>query len=243
MNSLKERLALSAFQLKLIAFVCMLADHTAMVFLSEDSAVYLALRLMGRLAFPLYAFLIAEGARRTENTWKYLLRLGKFAVLSEIPYDLALGKGLWDWSSQNALFTLAFSLLGIHLYRLCNRKWPHSFLQLLGVGAVLLLAGIAGFTGMAYGVIGVILPFGLYIWLTEWGGNLRHLVFMALFLGVFWLSGTQVFALAAFLLILLYNGEKGTRLGKYWFYAAYPAHLLILYLIRLALLMSQNTIL
>ncbi len=237
-----DRKGLTAFHLKLIACACMLMDHVAVVLLEEDSPAYLALRLVGRLAFPLFAFLVAEGARRTANPWKYLLRLGVCALISEVPYDLALGTGPLDLSAQNVLWTLAFALLGIQIYRLANRRWPHSALQLLGIGGVLALSALAWLIRADYGAIGVLLPFGLYIWMTEWGGDRRRLIFLGLFLGIVWWNGSQqLFAVAAFPLMMFYNGRKGTEISKWWFYTAYPVHFLILYGLARLLLAGGNT--
>lgn len=110
---------LTGLQLKLIALAAMIVDHLGAVFFAADF-----LRAVGRVAFPLYAFLAAEGCRRTGSRHRYLLRLGLFALISEIPFDLAFGaffagKRLPSvdlLSHTNVFFTLFFAVACIHIY-------------------------------------------------------------------------------------------------------------------------------
>ena len=94
--------------LKLIAAALMLTDHVGSILLPE----VLALRCIGRLAFPLFAFFIAEGYARTRNFWKYLLRMAVFAVIAEVPFDLT-GGSVWDPDRQNVLLTFCIALLAL----------------------------------------------------------------------------------------------------------------------------------
>ena len=110
------RRGLSGSALKGIALVSMLIDHFAAVFymgsvvyagkLFMPYSMYIALRLVGRLAFPLFTFLLAEGFRHTRSVEKYLLRLFLFGLLSEIPFDLAFRRTWMSWDYQNVFFTL-----------------------------------------------------------------------------------------------------------------------------------------
>ena len=126
---------LSANTLKIIAIVTMFIDHFAAVFETElaDRFPFLVmenglnvLRAVGRVAFPIFAFLIAEGAKRTHNRWLYLLRLGVFAVISEIPFDLAFNDtsfetGVIEFESQNVFFTRFLGLLSIVVMQLLDK--------------------------------------------------------------------------------------------------------------------------
>ena len=121
---MKKR-GLSGSALKWIAVISMLVDHAAVVFFVASREVgrpllsadlYIVLRCIGRLAFPLYAFLLAEGFFHTRSVEKYLLRLFLFGVMSEIPFDLAF-RGVWlEGTYQNVYFTLALGLLAVWLW-------------------------------------------------------------------------------------------------------------------------------
>ena len=88
-GTLATRKPLTGYHLKLIALITMFIDHITVV-LVPSGTVYLVLRGIGRISFPIYVFLIAEGCRYTSDRFKYAMRLGAFALISEIPYDLAL---------------------------------------------------------------------------------------------------------------------------------------------------------
>lgn len=136
---------LTGFHLKWIALLAMVIDHIGVVFPSPEF-----LRAAGRLAFPIYAFLIAEGCRRTRSRKRYLLGLGAFALISEVPFDLAFGVILPDTSlphisflrHTNVFFTLFFAAAAIHIYETLRRQPWH--IQAAGTalgGAGILLEG------------------------------------------------------------------------------------------------------
>lgn len=114
-----QRRGLTGFQLKTIALSAMIVDHVGAVFFSPDF-----LRAIGRAAFPLYAFLVAEGCRRTGDRNRYLLRLGLFALISEVPFDLAFGAFFTGnrlpsvdlISHTNVFFTLFFAVACVHIH-------------------------------------------------------------------------------------------------------------------------------
>ena len=122
------RHGLNGNQLKLIAVISMLCDHAAIRLLAyglipvlyavgEDvlaerwNQVFWILRSVGRMAFPIYVFLLTEGFCHTRNRSRYALRLGVFALISEIPFDLLVYGKIWDTHSQNVFFTLFLSVL------------------------------------------------------------------------------------------------------------------------------------
>ena len=107
---------LSASGLKVIAMVCMLLDHTWGILMSG----HLWMTCVGRIAFPIFAFQIAEGYAHTKNFKKYLLRLFLFGLLSEIPYNYMTGGGWFNPFGQNVMFTFCIALLVI---RLIDKAW------------------------------------------------------------------------------------------------------------------------
>ena len=112
---------MSAFTLKLIALVTMIIDHVGAIFFPQ----FIWLRYIGRLSMPIYAFLLVQGYMHTRNFNRYALRMGIFALLSEVPYDL-LFQGTWlEFQRQNILFTFLTALFVMKLR--CFREKPQYF--------------------------------------------------------------------------------------------------------------------
>lgn len=236
----KTNLGVNSFVLHLIAMFLMLCDHLWASFVPIDLLTWL-----GRIAFPLFAFMIAEGYAHTKNLKKYLLRLLFCALLSEIPFDLFCS-GSWFYPfHQNVLWTFLLALLGIHVIELIRKrkKW---WLTILVAGGVILAAYLLGFIAMTdyygYGVLTVI---GFYflrgrkwycllgqaalLWWINWemmGGLTVPIVLADHTFEI----PQQGMALLAMIPILLYNGKQGphNRVIKYIFYLFYPVHLLVL---------------
>ena len=226
---------LSGSMLKLLAVVSMLIDHTASVLLRSSPIVlltigrrtlklYTAMRLIGRLAFPIFAFLLVEGFLHTHDRRKYGTRLLAFAVISEIPWDLEHTAAMFRWSSQNVFFTLFVGYLGLCVVeRLLKSeegrvKYTLALLALL-VASVLLKSD--------YGCSGFGFVLTMYLLREQ---PLFQAVVGSCFLGSRWQAGI------AFIPLNLYNGERGFikgRILQILFYAVYPLHMLLLYYIRL----------
>ena len=134
---------MTGFQLKLLAMLAMTADHIGAVFFPEIPL----LRWIGRLAMPVLCFFIGEGLRHTRSPRRYLLRLTGFALLSELPFDLAFYGGI-ERGHQNAYFTLALGLLA--LWAIQSRGMEGWLLALTAALAAELL-------GCDYGMYGVLL--------------------------------------------------------------------------------------
>ncbi len=207
-----HRFGLSTFQLKWIAILSMLVDHIGMIFFPGVTA----LRIIGRLAFPIFCFVLVEGFYHTHNIWHYLGRLGVFALISEIPFDLARSGTWMDPEHQNVFFTLflGFAMLcGIQLY-------GGTLQRLLIIAAAVAFAALFS---TDYGALGVLLILVYAI--------LRDYKWPKLILGGLWnfcfRTRTQYFGVFAVLPLALYNGEKGQSM-KWFFYIFYPAHLLLL---------------
>ena len=243
-----EKKGLSSSALKIIAIVLMLVDHFAVVYhaeivsgLANGRAVYTLLRTLARVAFPVFAYLIAEGARRTSNINKYMLRLLAFAFVSEVPFDLAM-HGKWlEFTYQNVFFTLLMGLFCIF----CFQKLEHVLYGLPAVPVTLAMLWLAEFfVRNDYGAMGV-LVIVLFYWVQKAPKVVRILTVpvICLLLTVYPIvmdvgvlpervvfNDAELFAVAAAPLILLYSGKKGVKINRWFFYAFYPAHLFLLWL-------------
>lgn len=211
----KSGIGINSFILKWIAIIAMMIDHVGAVLYPQ----YLILRIIGRIAFPIFCFLLVEGAMHTSSIRRYEGRMLLFALLSELPFDLVFYEEV-TLEHQNVFFTLLIGLVMLDiLERTKNSYFP--FLAILGAIA------LAEILAVDYGAGGILLILCFYE-LYEWK-FLRQAAFVAmnfLYFGI----GVQAYAGLAAIPMLLYNGERGPRM-KQFFYLFYPAHLLILYLI------------
>lgn len=235
-----KKTGLSANTLKLLAIIFMLLDHLWATIIPGNKWM----NYVGRMAFPIFAFQIAEGYVHTSNYKKYAKRLLIFALISEIPFDLFYG-GNWIYPfHQNVLFTLLLGLMAIHQVDGIKdfksiKKSVQSAIKLVGI----LLIALLGLVD--YGVYGVLTVVAFYIFRDFKGARLCQLGAM-IWMNVIAFKGeyipltvlgqcleipTQGFALFALIPIWLYNGKQGTRnkWSKYGAYLFYPVHILILY--------------
>ena len=226
---LKSRLSgLSGVTIKMIACGSMLLDHLAKIVLIHipqadipvgpfPISICGILSAVGRMAFPLFAFLLAEGFRHTGNRTRYMVTVFLFGLLSEIPYDIAFYGTPLTWTGQNVMFTFSLGLAAMHLISICSRQW----LRYVVWVPLALLAQVAR---LDYGFIGV--AFAVFCYL-ERSGMLATVFAVS--------SGTvSPWSILAAPLMVGYNGHRG-RLSKgmkYIFYVFYPVHLAVLYLIR-----------
>lgn len=210
--------------------ILMSGDLNAMVaWITENATLYYAysiMRMIGRLGFPIFAFLLVEGFQRTGNVKRYVLRLGVFALISEIPFDLALSGQFMELSYQNVFFTLFIGLLTMVGFDAIEYKPWNKALKILLCGVVL-VAGmtLAQILKTDYAAIGVACIMVLYIFRRK-----KVMQIAAGAVAFLW----EITAPLAFIPIGFYNGKRGLKM-KYVFYVFYPAHLLILYLISMAM--------
>lgn len=222
--------------LKGIAAALMLTDHVGAILLPEVPV----LRCVGRLAFPIFAFFIAEGYAHTRDFGRYFRRLAILAVVSEIPFNLENG-AVFDLTRQNVLFTFCLALLTLRGLEALGRE--RGFGRWAGCGLVLAAGFAAGellrtdYGG--WGVVSVALlqlcRDGKYakLWLLLAMAAVNGLGMGSLTMPVF--GGEmpiQIFAVAALPVIWLYNGQAGPKGLRRAFYVFYPAHLLVLEGIR-----------
>jgi hypothetical protein len=223
---------MSGFWLKIIAMVTMLIDHGTAILVPYDSSFYVVGRSIGRLAFPIFCFLLVEGFLHTSNVKKYLLRLGVFALISEIPFDLAFNYRLVDVGSQNVFFTLFIGLLMLIGLKKINEKYKGQIINLFLSGTVILSASLVAWVfGTDYYYAGVLMILSFYLFRY----NKVLLTVALVIIYEYALGGIQILAVFAMIPIFFYNGQRGTKMNKYLFYAFYPAHIFILYLISLFL--------
>ena len=218
---------MSSFVLKLIACIAMLIDHVTATFVTSAGWMWTLGRGIGRLAFPIFCFLIVEGLIHTRNKKKYALRLLIAAVISEVPYDLMRFGKVWNFDSQNVMWTLLLGFLAIAMIEYVKTKFPGDMFKYntFSCLAILLCGVTALFFTTDYTIFGVTLIVSFYMFRG------RKLANFLMFLVLTWLfysnSTIQFAALLAYPLFLFYNGKKGMD-DKYCLYAFYPVHMLIL---------------
>lgn len=210
---------MTGFQLKLIAILTMAIDHIGyglVPYLSYEDPdmayLYPLCRGIGRLAFPIFCFLLVEGFVHTKNLARYMGRMALFALATEPFFDFFCTGTWFSMEGQNVLFTLLFGLLALASYN--KKDWPF-LLRLMGVAGAMALAH---FAGSDYGFYGVLVIFLFYLCRDlGWGG--KGLVAAA--------NLYQNWAALGVLLTGFYNGQRGQEI-KYFFYVFYPAHLLVI---------------
>ena len=209
----------------------MLIDHVGILFFPDEPL----LRVIGRVSFPLFAFLIAEGERKTSDSSRYLARLTAFAIISQLPYELFIRAAGVASVPINIFATLSFGLLA----RLLLKRFSLRY-SLPAVAVILFLSEYLSFDGGAYGIL-TILGSALFLSVRGWGT--AYLLSLPVIDAVIrFLYGTitiQFFAFCSVPVVMLYNGEKGRPLPRWFFYSFYPVHLLLLWLIWYALIRTH----
>lgn len=237
-----RKIGLSSTTLRFIAMFFMLLDHMwATVVTGNNWMTY-----VGRMAMPIFAFLVAEGYVHTKNLRKYKLRLLLFGLISEIPFNLMVAGGLFFPFHQNVMFTLLLGLLAIErIDGIRKNLTPKGIIAngLLGLGICVLSV----ITFVDYNITGVLTVVMFYmlrsipfapIWQLL-GMILINIVFrkgmyIPITIGTITFEFiTQGFAVFSLLFIWCYNGKKGysKKWVQYFAYAFYPLHMLVLYVI------------
>lgn len=225
---IQSQLNMNSFTIKLIAFSTMIIDHIGLFFFPN----IILLRIIGRLSFPLFAWLIANGASKTHSIKKYLLRILCLALVSQIPFTLANRFIDPNFSSLNVVFTLFLGLISVAFIQRFRNK-------LVWFLAITFLSIAASLLRVDYGPFGVILIATYYIFRN----NIKHLLFAQIFIFAFFnlLMGyngflsIETFGIVSLLFIVLYNGKQGVR-AKNIFYFFYPIQYIIIYLILIKFL-------
>ena len=309
-----KRKGISGSTIKIIAVIAMVIDHFAAVvlarqmiasgyldamnsgifeevmgWLNDNMLLYYSydlMRTVGRLGFPIFCFLMVEGFMRTKNIKSYLLRMGIFALVSEIPFDLAMTGKFFYWGYQNVFFTLflglftlwAFDFFGKQpfskfwgivaettgallpaayitmtlanlagverissillgcgvitiflaiLILVCNRKYGQEKVQTVcaDISVLLIVMYLADLLYTDYSGMGVLTIAVMYFFRKS---KVKSMVAGCIVL--FFMNINEWFAFLSIIPVAMYNGKRGLKM-KYFFYAFYPVHLLILYLI------------
>ena len=257
---------ITSAQLKWVAVATMFIDHCGASLLewkanyvrADNPELYAAIRqadglvrAVGRLAFPLYIFLLIEGFFYTRSRKRYLGRLLLFAALSEFPFDLAFyirpmdisRNAWWRLDHQNVFFTLSIGFLVIWVIETLRPKEWKGFtwdlIPRLLLGAAVLWGGIrlAKWMHTDYSWAGVsAICLGYLVRLTGY----RELELFGILAPLIRLNRLESVAILDFALISRYRGEKGkSRMGRWFFYAFYPVHLLIYGIIRVAFILPR----
>ena len=229
----KKYRCLSGSGLKILAIVTMVIDHIGAAFPRSTASVilhigqkrlmlYTVMRFIGRLSFPIFAFLLVEGFLHTRDRERYGIRLAVFALLSELPWNL-LHADAWRYETQNVFFTLLLGYLGLCLIERIQKeggKDPKTiFFLILSFAVSSVLKADYGSSGFGFILM-------LYLLRAQ---PLFQAVVGACFLTSRWQAGLAFFPIG------LYNGKRGFIHGKILsilFYAIYPVHMLILYWIK-----------
>ena len=239
-ETIQTRRGLSGTALKTIACVTMFIDHIgascveagllmpklASGTLTRSALGQLSLfqldrilRFTGRLAFPIFCFLLVEGFVHTHNVKKYVSRLFLFAFLSEVPFDLAFFRTLFEPENQNVYWTLALGVLAMAGLKHFEKSDGSASWQGLLCAAACVMAAEVLHTD--YNGVGVVIICALY--LTRASRKRQCIVGAILF-------AYELTAPLAFVLIWFYNGQRGRcpKWAQWAFYLFYPVHLLVL---------------
>lgn len=227
-------LRLSGSALKIIAVLSMVIDHCAYFLMEPDTLIYNMMRCFGRIAFPVFAFLISEGFAHTRSRTRYLLTLLGFAVISEIPWYLLNGID----GTHNVMFTLSLGVAALSVFdRLCEHGPLCCF-------SILIMCILAWWAGVDYDWRGVLMIVLFYIlrrqtiepWISRHNvcfplQSIIQILFTFPLMMHYGIAG----AILTSIVIFLYDGTRGHIKGavaKYSFYAFYPVHLFVISLIH-----------
>ena len=227
---------LSNFDLKLIAIITMTIDHIGVIF---GTPFYNFLRAVGRLSFPIFAFLLTEGYVHTRSFSKYFLRLLVLAVISEIIYDYVFYERFIYLGANNIFFTLALGLFTLFLLdksRCLVKKYFKDKIDLIIILPitylliVVIMGLIAEFLSFSYGMLGILIISFFYLFKNNFLLMVISVSISTLILG----EPMQYFSLFSLILICFYNKKLGKKC-KMFFYLFYPLHILVLGLINMLL--------
>lgn len=227
MPSVQTRFGLTGNQLKIIAMITMTIDHIGATLLPG----WRILRIIGRLAMPIYAYMIAEGCHYTHDRRKYFLRLAGLALVCQVVY----------WIAEQSLYQCILVTFSLSVGLICTveqaqrEKTPVAAFIAAAVFAGILFVCeglpkmVPGFH-VDYGIWGVMLPVILYF-----GGRSIWAFLLGTALLCLALKGIEWWAMAAVPLMALYNGQRGKHRLGWFFYLYYPLHLVVIHGISLLL--------
>ena len=217
--------------LKIIALITMTVDHIGYNICDNN----LIMRGIGRIAFPIFAYMIAEGCKYTRNRKKHLLTISLCGICFQTVYSL-----IYQSFYLNIFITFTFSVILIYTFDCINKEKPSSFMPFLTaiittVIITVILPKINENICVDYGLIGVLIP--LLIYISENPKSKLIILSVGLILNCinfedFTFMPIKLAALGAVILLTFYNGERGKLNLKYLFYIYYPLHLAVIYIIN-----------
>lgn len=251
-KTIQVKKGITGSTLKIIALIAMLIDHIAAIildnlllsrglaeidpsntnaiveFMKVNGGLYyldLAMRMIGRIGFPIFCFLLVEGFIHTRNVKKYAFNLGIFALISEIPFNVAFTKNPWDVTYQNVFFTLFLGLMVMIGFKYISEKFQDRNDLSMILNFLVLMAGmtLAFFLKTDYSYMGVATIAVMY-----WFRKNKMAAGAAGCATLCLMSVAEIPVVLSLVPIYLYNGKRGWNM-KYLFYMFYPAHILILY--------------
>ena len=213
---------LSGSALKVIAVISMVSDHCAYYLMEHDTMIYEAMRCFGRIAYPVFAFLMAEGFRHTRNRMRYFLLLLGFAVISEVPWYLLNGAD----GTHNVMFTLVLGAMALAASEALKKD------GILCGAVILSIAFFASWSGVDYEWRGILMIVIFYLLGVSERNSLvfNRLVQLGYTFPLMMYYGI-VGTILSCIVIFLYDGRRGFVQGnvaKYGFYAFYPIHLFVI---------------
>lgn len=241
MKSLRT-FGLSSNLLKIIGALTMLVDHIGVIMFPQVKI----LRIIGRIAFPIFAFLISEGCRYTKNKKVYFFRMLILGLATSVVYCIVQKEIYLD-----TLMTFSFSIIIIFLIQEVQNKNSTSTKKICCLFALSLLIFalyiLTQYVTVDYGFWGIMLPVFPALFVNENNNNrllICNLRFCFFAVGLilmsiiyFKINRLQIYSLFSLVLLAMYNGEKGFKLPKYFFYIFYPAHIAVIWLVDFILKM------
>lgn len=266
MNSVLVKDGLTLAKIKIIAYLTMLIDHIAeCIYLpylkltmtgaeAQNDLLYICMRIVGRMAFPLFCFMLIEGIRHSRSRRNYLVRLFVMAVVSEPCFDLALSGRLWDASSQNVCITLFIMAIMLILFERYERTITNILGRLCAIAATIIVAATCTYILKTdFNISGVIIVTAIY-YLRPYLVNYLDVAIVLSSIGIYlsyfvkyfikypshridgidwqWYINKawtlQMWVPLSLIIIRMYYGKKGRTLPKLFYYGFYPVHLLVL---------------
>ena len=231
---MKNNIGINGAILKTIALISMTLDHIAGILIPEDTVYYYIFRGIGRIAFPIFCFLLAEGMYYTKNRCSYLMRISLLAMISQIIYS-------YGFDNLNVLFTFTLGILLIMIsdridcIYIKNKIFTICLNVFLKISVLFVICYLAEEINADYAEIGIINIYAGYFFIKkskkEESFNLAKLSSPIICcFDIF-----QLPAISAIIPLMLYSGDKGKQ-NKKFFYIYYPVHLAILFIIKQLLL-------
>lgn len=236
----KTAIGFTQNQMKLLAAAAMVLDHVGMELLPQ----WTILRIIGRLAFPVFSYCIWEGSRHTHHPWQYLLRMFGMGLLCVAGYYVYTRTFY-----GNILITFSLSLCALYAFQYLRTCWAQGKRTAWLTGAGVMLGCVGGIwvichrVTIDYGFLGVMLPLFAELTVCIWercsgvGCKPERAGLLGFSVGLLALSlqigGIQIFSLLTIPLLLVYDGTRGEKNLKQFFYWFYPVHLLLIGLVSM----------